>query len=36
MQQSPIEDIIDELEEYIDRNPDICTFEDWMLREKVD
>ena len=35
-QQKAIDVFHQELEEYIDRNPDICTFEDWMLREKVD
>ena len=33
-QQKAIDLFHAELEEYIDRNPDICTFEDWMLREE--
>lgn len=33
-QQKAIDLFHEELEEYIDSNPDICTFEDWMLREE--
>ena len=35
-QQKAIDIFHRELEEYIDSNPDICTFEDWMLRENAD
>ena len=35
-QQKAIDIFHGELEEYIDSNPDICTFEDWMLRENAD
>ena len=31
-QQQAIDVFHQELEEYIVQNPDICSFEDWMLR----